>query len=162
MKPGHTSTKQLRHVQEALKSVHTRLDEKNFLLKIEAALEQVRIIALKMKEPGDMLQICKTIALQLQKLGVKDIRNVQTAIFYTQRGTYMNYEYYARHHKTILTETSYTNHKIHRDFAAKMLKGRGQFYVTHIKGKKVKAWIRYQKTTNVFIDKYLNTASSHN
>ena len=37
-----------------------------------------------------------------------------------------------------------------------------QFYVTHIKGQKVKEWIKYQKTTNVFIDKYLNTATSLN
>ncbi len=43
-----------------------------------------------------------------------------------------------------------------------MLKGNGEFMVAHIKGDEVKAWLDYQKTTNVFIDDYLNTASSLN
>jgi signal transduction histidine kinase len=138
------------------------LVEKNRELEIETSLEKVRSVAMGMKEAADMLKICKTIAQQLAKLGVKEIRNVQTAIFYESRQVYMNYEFYAKHDKTFITETSYTNHRIHNAFAMKMLKGRGQFYKTHIKGKKVKDWIAYQKTTNVFIDKYLNTASSLN
>ena len=135
---------------------------KNRELEIETALEKVRTIAMGMRDPTDMLDVCKTISLQLQSLGVKEIRNVQTAIFYEQRGTYMNYEYYAKHNKTFITETSYTNHKIHNEFATKMLKGKGESFITHIKGKEVKEWIAYQKKTNVFIDKYLETASSLN
>ena len=129
-------------------------------LKIEAGLEKVRAVALKMKKPADMLEVCKIISLQLQKLGVKEIRNVQTAIFYESKGTYMNYEYYAKHKKTIITETIYTNHKVAKAFAAKMLSGKGEVYITHIKGKKVKDWIAYQKTTNVFIDRFLEKANS--
>ena len=90
-----------------------------------------------MREPDDMLDVCKTISLQLQSLGVEEIRNVQTAIFYEQRGTYLNYEYYAKHKKTLITETVYTNNKTHKAFAAKMLKGKGEIFITHIKGKKV-------------------------
>jgi len=139
-----------------------QLAAKNRELKIEARLEKVRVVALKMKQRDDMLEVCKTISLQLQSLGIKEIRNVQTAIFYKERGAYMNYEYYAKHRKTIVTETSYTNHKIHKAFAKKMMQGKGKSYATHIKGKKIKEWIAYQKTTNVFIDRYLNTASSLN
>ncbi len=131
-------------------------------LQIETALEKVRAIALSMKEPAAMLEVCRVIALQLEKLGTKEIRNVQTAIFYEAKGTYMNYEYYAKHKKTVITETSYTNHKISKAFATKMLKGKGELFITHIKGKKVQEWIAYQKTTNVFIDKYLKKASSLN
>ncbi len=115
-----------------------------------------------MRKPDDMLDVCKTISLQLESLGVKEIRNVQTAIFYEQRGTYMNYEYYAKHDKTIITETTYTNNKMHEEFALKMLKGKGEYFISHIKGKEVKDWIAYQKTTNVFIDSFLETASSLN
>src|SRR6187399_309686 len=131
-------------------------------LKIEASLERVRVVALKMKKPADMLEVCKTISLQLQKLGVKEIRNVQTAIFYESKGTYMNYEYYSKHKKTIITETVYTDHKVAKAFAAKMLSGKGEVYITHIKGKKVKDWIAYQKTTNVFIDRFLEKTNSLN
>src|SRR6187402_442502 len=129
-------------------------------LKIEAGLEKVRAVALKMKKPADMLEVCKTISLQLQKLGVNEIRNVQTAIFYESKGTYMNYEYYAKHKKTIITETVYTDHKVAKAFAAKMMSGKGEVYTTHIKGKKVKDWIAYQKSTNVFIDRFLEKTNS--
>ena len=131
-------------------------------LKIETALEKVRIKAMRMKKPDDMLGVCKTISLQLESLGVNEIRNVQTAIFYRHRGTYMNYEYYAKHNKTVITETTYTNNKLHEEFAKKMLGGKGEYFISHIKGKKVKEWIAYQKTTNVFIDKHLNAAPSLN
>jgi hypothetical protein len=104
----------------------------------------------------------KPFLSSLQSLGIKEIRNVQTAIFYESKGTYMNYEYYARHRKTFITETSFTNHKIHKAFARQMLKGKGEIFITHIKGKKVKDWIAYQKTTNVFIDRFLEKASSLN
>ena len=142
-------------LRDAIKRRTVELEHKNRELEIEAALEKVRVIALGMKAPDDMLDICKTISLQLQLLGVKEIRNVQTAIFYVNRGTYMNYEYYAKHKKTFITETVYTNHKVAKAFASKMLKGKGEISITYIKGKKVKEWIAYQKTTNVFIDRFL-------
>ncbi len=148
-------------LREAVKRRTIELEEKNSELKVETALEKVRAVAMGMKNRADMLKICKTISQQLKKLGVKETRNVQTAIFYEEQGTYMNYEYYAKHNKTIITDVSYTNHTIHRKFAAQMLKGKGEFFNTHIKGKKkIADWIAYQKTTNVFIDKYLKTASS--
>jgi ketosteroid isomerase-like protein len=149
-------------LRDAVKRRTVELENKNRELEIETALEKVRTIAMGMKEPADMLDVCKTISLQLQSLGVKEIRNVQTAIFYESRGTYMNYEYYAKHKKTIITETVYTNHKIASAFAKKMLQGKGEIFITHIKGKKVKDWIAYQKTTNVFIDRFLEKASSLN
>ena len=149
-------------LQKLVDEKTSELLNKNRELEIEASLEKVRTIAMGMRKPDDMLDVCKTISLQLHSLGVKEIRNVQTAIFYEQLGTYMNYEYYAKHDKTFITETSYTNHEMHKEFAAKMLRGKGETFITHIKGDDVKDWIDYQKTTNVFIDKYLETASSVN
>jgi len=149
-------------LQKQNNQLKDRLAAKSKEIKIETSLEKVRAIALRMKEPADMLKICKTISLQLEKLGVQEIRNVQTAIFYPARGTYMNYEFYARHDKTLITETLYTNHPIAKAFAKKMIEGKGNFYITNIKGAKVKEWLAYQKTTNVFIDQFLKTASSLN
>jgi signal transduction histidine kinase len=147
--------KKLNEKSDAIKQLSRELE-------IETALEKVRTVAMAMKKSADMLTVCKTISLQLQSLGVKEIRNVQTAIFYESRSSYMNYEYYAKHKKTFITETSYTNHKIHKAFAQKMLRGKGEIYISHIKGKKVKEWIAYQKTTNVFIDRYLQQTDSLN
>jgi signal transduction histidine kinase len=149
-------------LHEAVKRRTIELEYKNRKLEIETALEKVRTVAMGMKEPKDMLEVCKTISQQLQFLGVKEIRNIQTAIFNVKKGTYMNYEYYAKHNKTFITDAIYTNHKLSKAFGEKMLKGKGEFFITHIKGKKVKEWLAYQKKTNVFIDKFLNTADSLN
>ena len=149
-------------LRDAVRRRTEELENKNRELEIETALEKVRTVAMGMKEPADMPEVCKTISLQLQSLGVNEIRNVQTAIFYESRGTYMNYEYYAKHRKTIITETVYTNHKIASGFAKKMLQGKGEIFITHIKGKKVKEWLAYQETTNVFIDRFLEKAASLN
>src|SRR6476659_5931355 len=97
---------------EELEQKRKAVEAQNRELEIESALERVRSVALAMKGPDDMLDVCKIIATELNKLGVKEIRNVQTAIFYERRGTYMNYEYYEKHNKVFITETSYTNHKI--------------------------------------------------
>ncbi len=147
---------------EELEQKRKAVEAQNRELEIETALERVRTVALSMNKPDDMLEVCKTIALQLQLLGVKEIRNVQTAIFYQARGTYMNYEFYTKHDKTIVTETVYTNHEVGRAFADQMLKGKGEVYTTQLKDKEVKNWLNYQRSTNVFIDTYLENATSLN
>ncbi len=148
---------------ETVMQKNEELKRLNKELEIETSLERVRAVAMGMKAATDMLEVCKTIALQLAALGVKEIRNVQTAIFSVDKGTYMNYEYYAKHEKTFITEAVYTNHKIGKAFAAKMMKGKGEVSITHITGeRKVKEWLAYQKTTNVFIDTWLEKASSLN
>ena len=131
-------------------------------LEIESSLERVRTVAMSMIKPDNMPDVCKIISQQLELLQVKEIRNVQTAIFYKEKGTYVNYEYYAKHDKTFITETSYTNSEIHTAFAAQMMKGAGEFFSTNLNEKEVKEWIAYQKTTNVFIDDFLYNASSLN
>ena len=50
---------------------------------------------------------------QLDLLGIKEIRNVQTAIFYEHKGTYINYEYYCCMIRQLITEITYTNDKCH-------------------------------------------------
>jgi len=148
---------------EELEQKRKAVEAQNRELEIEGSLERVRTIAMSMNKAEDMLDVCKAIAHQLEFLSVKKIRNIQTALFYPEKGTYLNYEYYAKHDKTFITETIYTNHEIAKAFAAKMLKGKGEISVSLIKGEeKVKEWLAYQKSTNVFIDTFLETASSLN
>jgi len=150
----------------SLKAKNARLEkelaQKNRELEVEASLERVRTVAMGMNKADDMLDVCKTIAQQLAQLGVKEIRNVQTAIFSTARDTYMNYEYYVKHDKPVITETTYSNNEKHAEFAERMRKGYGQFSELNIRADEIKDWIAYQKTTNVFIDDYLETAPSLN
>ena len=161
-KVKHTTAVLLEETIEELEQKRKAVEAQNRELEIESSLERVRTVAMSINKADDMLDVCRTISHQLELLAVKEIRNVQTAIFYQAKGTYMNYEYYAKHDKTFITETTYTNNKIHEAFAQKMLKGNGEFFITHINGDEVKDWVAYQKTTNVFIDDYLYTASSLN
>jgi len=120
-------------LREAVKRRTAELDGKNRELEIEAALERVRTVAMSMNKPDDMLEACSAISHQLESLNVKEIRNVQTAIFYEAKSTYINFEYYAKHDKKLATETTYNNNEIHEAFATQMLRGAGEFFSTHIK-----------------------------
>src|SRR5258706_14155791 len=99
--------------EQLLKTKNTELEKelaaKSRELEIESSLERVRTVAMNMSKPDDMLHVCRIISEQLELLNVKEIRNIQTAIFYEARGTYTNYEFYAKHDKTIITEVDYNN-----------------------------------------------------
>jgi len=149
-------------LRNEIKRRMTELEYKARELEIEASLEKVRAIAMAMKEPADMLAVCKTISLELKSLGVTEIRNVQTAIVYQHRGTYLNYEFYAKHNRQFTTEVDYTNHPMQKAFIKQMLSGPNGFFKRSLKGKKVQDWYNFQKTTNQFADKYLAKATSLN
>lgn len=150
-------------LRDAVQRRTVELEHKNRELEIETALEKVRSVAMGMKKAEDMLSICQTISTELQKLGVKAIRNVQTAIIYKEKGTYTNYEFYTKHNKHLTTEVSYINHAMSKAFVKKMLEGPNKFFKRSLKGKKVQEWYAFQKKlTNQFADKYLAKASSLN
>ncbi|WP_447411921.1 hypothetical protein, partial [Clostridium perfringens] len=75
-----TSSEDTFHLREAEKKMQElqlevaarteELSRKNNELKIEAALERVRAIAMSMNKAADMLLICKAISEQLKILGV--------------------------------------------------------------------------------------------
>jgi len=136
------------------------LEQKNRELEIETALEKVRSSALAMKKPEDMLDVCRIISDQLQSLGVNEIRNFQTAIFYETKKTYINFEYYTKHRKSIITEVDYRTHELQELFASKMIRGVEELFSETLKSKEVKDWYAYQKTTNQFADSFLETAES--
>jgi hypothetical protein len=145
---------------EELEQKRKAVEAQNRELEIEASLERVRAIALSMKESADMLEVCRTIANELSLLNVKEIRNVQTAIIYESKGTYLNYEYYAKHDKALITEVDFSIHHLQELFINQMLNSTGELFSKTLKGKEVKDWYDHQKTTNQFADTYLEKAKS--
>jgi signal transduction histidine kinase len=154
--PGSSNT----GLEKELARITRDLEFKNRELEIEAALEKVRIVALAMKQRDDMLDICRIISQQLELLGITDIRNVQTAIIYPEKGIYINYEYYSLYNKTFITEVDYS-HPIQAEFVAQMLK-EGASMVLKLEGEELREWFEYQKTTNQFSDPHLAEALSLN
>jgi signal transduction histidine kinase len=148
-----------RELREAVRRRTVELEQTSLELKIESTLEKVRSVAMGMQKPEDMLQICLTICRQLEALDVREIRNIQTAIFFEEKGRYLNYEFYARHNKMLVTDVSYLDHPVHESFARQMMKGPNEVYTHRFEGEEVRAWYEHQKTTNVFLDSHLEQAA---
>lgn len=147
---------------EELEQKRKAVEIQNRELEIEAALGKVRSSALLMKKPSDMLEVCQIISEQFACLKVKEIRNIQTAIFYESKGTYLNYEYYVKHNKSMITEVDYKTHELQNLFANQMLSGTEELFRHTFEGKELKDWYEYQKTTNQFADFYLEKAEALN
>ena len=161
-KDRNTLTIMLQESIEDLQKKSRAIEAQNRELEIESSLEKVRTVAMGMRRRDDMLDVCQVIARQLESLKVKEIRNVQTAIFDENKGTYANYEFYVKHDKSLVTEVDYKDHPVAKGFADQMLKGPNQVWIYAFKGKEVTDWLNYQKSTNVFIDTYLENADTLN
>jgi hypothetical protein len=72
----------------------------------------------------------------------------------------VNYEFYARHNKELITEVEYTNHPVSQNFAERMLKGSNQVWMYSFKGQEVKDWLNYQKGYQC-IHRYLSGERRH-
>jgi len=161
-KVKRTTTILLEETIEELEQKRKAVEAQNRELEVESSLERVRTVALSMNMRDDMLLVCRMISEQLELLNVKEIRNIQTAIFYEEKGTYSNFEYYAFHDKSLVTEVEYDNHPMSAKFAGEMLAGQGKFFSHSLQGKELKDWYAFQQTTNQFIDTHLEVAPSLN
>jgi len=152
-----------RHEKEFLKrtaELEKELAAKNRQLEIETALEKVRAVAIAMKAPGDMLDVCRIISQELEGLGVKDIRNVQTAIIDEGKASYLNYEYFRWRKKTVITEVEYKKQKDVNAFVKKMLKDAEGFFTKTFKSTTLKDWIKYQIKAGQYVDPHLYKVTS--
>jgi len=143
--------KKLKELEQVVAERTADLQKKSRELEIEASLERVRAIAMSMKEQADMLKVCKSISQQLTKLGIKDIRNVQTVIINNNNGTYLNYEYFPEAKKEIITPIEYNKHKTIKAFIRKILSSKDAFFTTTFKGAKLKDWLTYQRKSKQFV-----------
>jgi len=89
----------------------SRIAELEKELKIEAALERVRTVAMGMSSPDDLLGICETMFGELQKLGFDDLRNAMISIHYDEKQYLLNYEYRESVGKTVI-KVMYNSHPI--------------------------------------------------
>lgn len=136
------------------------LEQLKRALALEASLERVRQVAMGMSEPADMLKMCRSIARELRLLNVRNIRNVQTAIFNESKGTYRNYEFFPLIDKTCITTVEYNLQPDVKAFVQRMLAGPGTFFRTEFKGPKLQQWLDYQRHANQFVDPHSSKASS--
>jgi len=136
------------------------LAAKNSELEIQSALERVRTTAMAMKEPADMLYVCRMISDQLLQLGFKEVLNVQTVIIYPQRHEHLNYQYFTPYDKDLIEVIDYRLHPDVLNFTNQMLASTDAYYTKTFEGKELNDWREYRNQTNQLPDPKLGEAAS--
>ncbi len=135
------------------------LVEKNKELSIEAALEKVRSVAMGMKKPEDMLDVCRVISNQLQGFEVDKIRNVQTAIIDENIGQYLCYQFFPAYDQTTIEDTDYHKSPVEQEMVREMLASRDGHFIGSLIGKRLEEFRSHRKEENHFPDPLLDEAS---
>jgi signal transduction histidine kinase len=154
------NSKQEQLQQKRNAKLEIELAEKKRELKIEAALERVRTVAIGMKVPEDMVDVCRIISKELQGLEIKEIRSVQTAIIDQEKASYLNYESFQLTGKKTIAAVEYKKQKDVAAFVRKMLKDPNGFFTKTFKGPEIKSWMKYQADSGQFVDPHLKKVKS--
>ncbi|HEV8506105.1 MAG TPA: hypothetical protein VGQ53_11915, partial [Chitinophagaceae bacterium] len=120
------------------------LAAKNHELGIEAALEKVRVVAMKMKEPDDLLDVCKTLYKQLLSLGFVEIRNAMVNIHNDTDKSFINYDYSDELGKST-NHLTYTIHPLIEKQIKKIRSTHDAFSETYFTGKDLTQWKKFRK-----------------
>jgi len=146
-------------LREAVKRKTAELENKNRELEIEEALEKVRAAAMGMKQPDDMLDVCRIISDQLQLFGVEHIRNVQTAIIDEHIGQYLCYQYFSPYGKTAIENTEYLKSPVEHEMVRQMLASRDGHFIGSLNHKGLDEFRSHRKSENQYPDPLLDEAS---
>ena len=149
-----------KRLQEAVDQRTSELLLKNRELEIEAALEKVRIAAMGMNTPNDMLQICRVIAQQLEVIGLDQIRNVQTAIIESQAEIYLCYQYFPSYERDIIERTEYQKNQVEQQMVNQMLAAKDSHFLGELTGKELQEFISHRKQEHHFKDPLLEESDN--
>ena len=146
---------------EELEQKRKAVEAQNRELEIESSLERVRTVAMSMNKPDDMVNVCNVISDQLQLLGIKDIRNVQTAIINEEKGTYLNYQYFAAYKEGVIEETDYNKHPTVHAMVAEMKKSANSSFSGIMENIELNTFREWRKQNNQFPDPILDELILH-
>ena len=136
------------------------LNQKNRELEIESSLERVRTVAMGMRKPDDMLEVCQMISDQLKILGISEIRNVQTAIVEGREdGHYMNYQFFPQYDKRIIEDVEIGKHPNVQAMISRMQQSPDAFFSHSFTGLALEEWKQYRKDDHQFPDPILDDAN---
>ncbi|HLY70773.1 MAG TPA: hypothetical protein VKR53_13665, partial [Puia sp.] len=83
----------IEELQKQLEKKSAALEQLNQEIKIEASLERVRAVAMSMKKPEELIDICEILLAELDTLGFRNIRNTEVFIFNDEKEYFLNYDY---------------------------------------------------------------------
>lgn len=145
-------------LRDAVKRRTAELEHKNRELALEATLEKVRTVAMGMKKPEDMLDVCRKIAGQLQDFGISNIRNVQTVIIDEKTGKYLCYQYFPAYDQCTVEDTDYHKSPVEHEMVKQMLASRDGHFIGNLIGEELESFCTHRKEVNQFSDPLLDKA----
>ena len=143
-------------LREAVQRRTIDLEIKNRELEIEAALQRVRAVAMGMKIPNEMLDVCKVISAELEKFGVRHIRNIQTVIISKEISDYTCYQYFTAYRLTAIEQTHFERNKVEQALVDRMLDAKGGYFEGILSGEEMDVFRLYRKREKFFEDPLLD------
>src|SRR6478736_3375211 len=120
------------------------LSAKNHELEIEAALEKVRTVAMRMNKAGDVPDVCKTLYKQFLLLGFSEMRNAMVNIHNDADKSFTNYDYSDEIGKSI-NQLTYNIHPLVEKQIKKIRSADDAFSETYFSGKDLVEWRKFRK-----------------
>jgi signal transduction histidine kinase len=125
---------------------------RNRELEIEAALEKVRAVAMGMKEPKDMLDMCKVIAEELQRLSIEGIKLVETIVIHHNDDVFLDYEYYGANDYSIVETFRYKENELIQKMVDTILQSENSFYYGgKITGPLKTEWFSFMEQSGYYV-----------
>jgi signal transduction histidine kinase len=146
-------------LREAVKRRTIELESKNRELEIESSLERVRTVAMAMRKPEDMLQICESLYTELQKLGFSELRNSMINVYDDANTSFLNYDFSGEAGSST-TFFKNDSHPVIENFIKQVRKTRDAFAPVSLSGTKLRDFIRFRELNGEKTDIKLRKANA--
>jgi signal transduction histidine kinase len=142
---------------EEIKAIQAQLEHKNRDLEIETSLERVRAMAMGMKKPDELLDVCEILLTELRQLGFADTRLAQVFIFNDAKESFLNYQFSDYGVKGI-TEINYNSHPVIKNLTVQMREAKEAFMEVEFRGNQLEEWKNWRKNVGQLSDPKLDAA----
>jgi signal transduction histidine kinase/ketosteroid isomerase-like protein len=145
-------------LRDAVKRRTIELENKNRELEIEAALEKVRVQALGMHKPDDLLNVCKILFKELQVLGFDNLRNAMIDTFVDEKKYLLDYDF-SDFTGGSITRNAYSGSPVMEKFISEIRKSNDAFTEIAVTGKELEEWKQFRIANNEKHDPRLDSIS---
>jgi signal transduction histidine kinase/tetratricopeptide (TPR) repeat protein len=140
--------------------LNEKIEKANEELKIEASLERVRVVAMSMKKPDDLLSICKILFTELEVLGIKELRNAMINIYNDEKNTFLNYDFSGSLGQSITVFSMTHSHAVPDYITKQIRQSKSHFAEIALTGDQLAGWIEFREKNGELPDPKLKNAST--
>ena len=131
-------------LRDAIKRRTIELEQKNRELAMESSLERVRAVAMGMRKPDDLLDICEILFNELRNMGFTELRNAMINIHDDEKSSFLNYDFSEDAGKTI-THHFYDSHPVIAKQVKQIRSSSDAFSETVFEGKDLDDWKKFRE-----------------